>query len=98
MGTLVGVTPKAVQTQGFQLTSQQDMLDALNYLSTRPQPYTGSINCQILDGAMTWWLTFVSPAGAGSGTGYVGDWIILENGVNATVVKANEFGTFYAVA
>lgn len=97
MGALIPVSPKAVAVQGFQLTNYQDMLDALAYLSTRAEPYIGSINCQMIDGAMAWWLTFVNPAGKGSGTGYVGDWIILENGLNASVIKAAEFDTFYTV-
>lgn len=97
MGTLVGVTPKAVTVQGFQFESYQDMLDALSYLSTLQQPYTGSLNCQIVDSAMTWWLTLVNPHGVG-GTGYINDWVILENNTNAHIVRAVDFDTFYALA
>ncbi len=97
MGTLVGLTQNTVTTQGFQLESQQDMLDALTYLSGRPQPYTGGINCHMVEGTVTWWLVLVNPNGVGSPAAYVGDWIILENGVNATVCKAVDFPTFYTV-
>lgn len=94
MATLVPITAKAVTLERYQLESQQDMVDALNYLSQQAQPYTGSINCQIMDGVMTWWLTLVSPHGVGY-TGYVGDSIILENGTAATIIRAQDYDTFY---
>lgn len=96
MATLVPVTAKAVTTQGYQLQTPTDMLNALSYLSSLPQAYTGSLNCQIMDGVLTWWLTFVNPHGSGY-TGYINDWVILENNNLATITRAVDFDTFYAV-
>ena len=94
MATLVPITAKAVTIQRYLLESQQDMLDALTYLSGLEQPYTGSINRQMLDGVMTWWLTLANPHGTGS-SGYVGDSIILENATAAVIIKAADYDTFY---
>lgn len=96
MATLVPITAKAISIQGFQMQAPEDMLTALGYLSTLEQPYTGSLNCQVIDAAMTWWLTLVNPHGV-SGTGYIDDWIVLENNVNAHVVRAVDFDTFYSL-
>lgn len=94
MATLVNITAKAVTLQRYQLETQQDMIDALSYLSGLAQPYSGSINRQLLDGQFQWWLTLISPHGVGY-TGYIGDSIILENGTAATIVKAADYDTFY---
>lgn len=97
MATLISITAKAVTTQGYQLQTPTDMLNALSYLATLPQPYTGSINANVLDGAQTWWLTIVNPHGTGS-TGYINDWVILENNNLATITRAVDFNTFYTVS
>lgn len=97
MSQLIGVTPKAVTVQGYQLQSSQDMHDALAYLSGLAQPYTGSINRGDSGQGVTWWLTFVNVHGTGF-TAELNDWVILENGSVATVCRAVDFDTFYAVA
>ena len=97
MGTLIGIDAKASTLQGYQLESSQDMHDALAYLSVQAAPYTGSINCQLVDVVMTWWLVLVSPHGVGNINAYVGDWIIVENGTAASVCRAADFDTFYTV-
>lgn len=94
MAMLVPITAKAVTIERYQLESQQDMLDALTYLSGQEQPYSGSINRGVIDGVMAWWLTLVNPHGTGS-TGYIDDSIILENGTAATICRAADYSTFY---
>jgi hypothetical protein len=94
MATLITVTAKAVTIQRYRLETQQDMLDALTFLSGLEQPYGGSINRNVIDGVAAWWLTLTNPHGTGY-TGYIGDSIILENGTAATICRQQDYDTFY---
>lgn len=96
MAQLITIYPKTVTWQGYQMTTSQDMRDALDYLSQQNPPYTGSLNWGLLNGVMTPWLTLVSPYGTGSGTAYPNDWIILQNGVIASVMRADQYDVFYS--
>ena len=101
MATLVPIYAKATQKQGYQMRSTQDMHDAMVYLAALN--YNGSQNWGVLDGAMTPWLTVVSPVGTGSGTAYINDWIILEGapgtpgGGIASVMRNSDFGVFFGL-
>lgn len=103
MGTLVPIYGKTSQKQGYQMQSTQDMHDAMVYLAGLDPPYNGSMNWGVLDGAVTTWLTLVSPFGTGSGTAYVNDWIVLEGapgtpgGGIASVMRDAEFPVFYGL-
>ena len=96
MAELITIYPKTTTWQGYQMVTSQDMRDAMDYLSTLTPPYNGSLNWQVLDGVMTPFLTVVSPYGTGSGTAYPGDWIILQNGVVASVLQNAKYTLFYS--
>lgn len=95
MSTLVNLTPVAATIQGFQVTSPVDMLTALTYLTDHG--YTGNINCQNANGAVTWSLGIYDTNQNTSQTAYVDDVIVIENGSTATVVPAAKFTSLYTV-
>lgn len=103
MAQLVPIYGKTAQKEGYQMVSTQDMHDAMIYLAALSPPYSGSLNWGVINNAVTPWLTLVSPYGTGSGTAYVGDWIILEGapgtpgGGIASVMRDSEFGVFYGL-
>ena len=94
---LVNVTRKPVSLQGYQLTSQTDMVTALTYLSSRG--YSGSVNCYKQAGAATWQIMLQSDSGSGATPlGALNDWIIIENDTVATIVPAAKAALIYQVA
>lgn len=96
MSSLVNLTANATALQGFQLTSSSDMLTALSYLTG--QGYTGVINCQLINGTITWSLGLYDTKQNTSQTGYINDVIVIKNNSTATVVPAAKFASLYTVA
>lgn len=95
---MAGLVPLFNQTttlQGFQITSQGDMLSALQYLASgggiTGVGYTGQINLQTAAGVNTWSLNLYDVANNHSQTAQVNDWIILTNNTVAVVCKSGNF-------
>lgn len=99
---MAGLVPLFNQTttlQGFQITSQSDMLTALGYLASgggiTGVGYTGQINLQTAAGTNTWSLNLYDVANNKSQTALVNDWIILTNNTVADVCKSANFASQY---
>jgi hypothetical protein len=95
---MAGLVPLFNQTttlQGFQITSQADMLTALGYLASgggvTGAGYTGQINLQTANSTNTWSLNLYDVTNNHSQTAMVGDWIILTNNTVAVVCKSANF-------
>jgi glutamate dehydrogenase/leucine dehydrogenase len=95
---MAGLVPLFNQTttlQGFQITSQADMLTALGYLANgggvTGVGYTGQINLQTAGSTNTWSLNIYDVANNHSQTALVSDWIILTNNTVAVVCKSANF-------
>lgn len=96
MSSLVNLTAVTTTLQGFQLTSQTDMLTALTYLNA--MGYTGVINCQSINATLKWSLGLYDTKQNTSQTGYVNDVIVIKNNTVATIIPAADFNALYTVA
>lgn len=89
---LFGVTRKPESLQAYQLTSPSDMLAALTYLADRN--YTGTIDCR----ATVWTLTFQNPERNIGQSAQINDYIVIENGIIASVCPLDNFDTLFNTA
>lgn len=90
---LVNLTRETETLQGYQLTSSQDMVAALEYLSAGG--YTGTVNITKPGSTVVrqMWLQHVSSNTSQSAN--VGDWIVIKNNAIATVVPQAQFASQY---
>ena len=93
---LVNVTRKAVTLQGFQLTSNIDMMTALAYVSQGN--YAGTIYCTKVGQTVNWQLVIQSLVTNASQSGFINHWVIIENGTVVKIVSDTEFTALYTVA
>lgn len=82
---LVNITRKPVALQAYRLITQADMLAALDYLSSRG--YSGGVNVVKVNGTATWQMSLAADGGTvGAQLGNLGDWIVIENDVVASII------------
>lgn len=92
---LVNVIRKPSTLQAYQLVAQADMTTALSYLATRG--YTGHVSLTRISGVLTWQLTLQADAGNDVQSGFINDWVVIENDTIATITPAAKAGSLYQV-
>jgi hypothetical protein len=90
---LVNVTRKAETLQAFQITSSDDMLAALKYISAGG--YSGHINCATSGGTAVWTMGIQSPGQTVSQSVKISDVIVIKNSAIAEVVTAAQYTAQY---
>jgi hypothetical protein len=94
MSSLITITANTTSLQGYQLTSYSDMISALSYLvGLASSPYSGQVSYNPTNTA--WSLNLYNTHQNTSQTGYVGDWVILQNNTTANICPAAQFAALY---
>jgi hypothetical protein len=97
MAGLVPITRKTETLQAFQLTSQTDMVTALDYLGNGG--YSGSITLGLTStGTKQYQMWINNPGQSNSQNAVTGDWIVIANNTVATVVPAAQFANLYSTS
>ena len=92
---IVNLTGNAVTLQGYQLTTVEEMLAALKYISAGG--YVGTINLTRPSGVNVYEMYIAHPT-AGSQNAKINDWMVIENASVAKVVPAASFASLYTLA
>lgn len=94
---LINVTRKTVTVQAYQLTSQAEMVAALDYLSNGN--YAGMIQLSKNgQGQKIWTMILQNLAGSTQQQGAINDWVVIENSAIATIRTPTEFAAMYQAA
>jgi hypothetical protein len=94
VSSLITITANTTSLQGYQLTSYSDMMSALSYLvGLTSSPYSGQVTYNPTTTA--WSLNLYNTHQNTSQTGYVGDWVILQNNTTANICPAAQFSALY---
>lgn len=94
MSTLVNLTRQGVTLQGFRLVTRDDMWTAFCWLTDNG--YRGNINAYG-ETAPSWNMSFARAPAGDSQVGYLGDWIVLEAGTQATIYTETVFNSLFTV-
>lgn len=90
MSDLLTLARQTETIQGYQLTSQTDMLTALTYITA------GGYIGQISYTDQSTWLLYIQNASLNThATATIGDWIIIENNAVVTVCPQDKFASLY---
>jgi len=95
MSALVNLSRPPATLLGFQLLVPEDFWTAFNWLTANG--YTGNLNCYPEGAGLAWNVSFARPPSGNSQVAYLNDWLVLENGTEATAYRNVVFQSLFVI-